>query len=115
MKKVWELYAIAITIIEKLCRNKCSHLSIIDVIEECQDYIKKRLEKDSFQALKNYDPTKGAKESTYLHTLIASRLIDFFNSSKKKREINSESSISNRIYEESKLESDVEEILEQFC
>ena len=39
---------------------------------------------------------------------------DFFNSTKKKREISSESSISNRSYEESKLENDVEEILEQF-
>jgi RNA polymerase sigma factor (sigma-70 family) len=114
MQKVWELYAIAITIIEKICRNKCSHLTITDVIEECQDYIKKRLEKDSFQALKNYDPTKGAKESTYLYTLISSRLIDFFNSAKKEREISSESSITNKSYEESELPADVEDILERF-
>ena len=115
MKKVWELYALAITIIEKLCRNKCSHLSIIDIIEECQDYIKMRLENDDFQALKKYDPTKGAKESTYLYTLISSRLIDFFNSAKKKWEISSESSINNISYkEEYKLESDVEDILDRF-
>jgi len=57
MQKVWELYAIAIEIIKKLCTNKCIHLSV-DIIEECQDYIKKRLEKNEFQALKNYDLTK---------------------------------------------------------
>jgi len=87
MQKVWELYAIAVTIIEKLCTNKCRHLSF-DVIEECQDYIKRRLEKNEFQALKNYDPnnSKGAKEETYLHMLISSRLIDFFNSAKKDEE-----------------------------
>jgi len=94
MQKVWELYAIAIKIIEKLCTNKCQHISF-DLIEECQDYIKRRLENNEFQALKNYDPTKGAKESSYLHMLISSRIIDFFNSAKKEREISSEDSISN--------------------
>lgn len=97
MQKVWELYAIATKIIKKLCENKCSHLSITDVVEECQDYIKRRLENNEFQALKNYDPNnaKGAKEETYLHMLISSRLIDFFNSAKKEREISSKDSISN--------------------
>jgi len=111
MQKVWELYAIAITIIEKLCTNKCRHLTISDVIEECQDYIKRRLENNEFQALKNYDPNKGAKESTYLHILISSRLIDFFNSAKKEREISSEDSISNSYTIEDE-ENDYKEILE---
>jgi len=112
MQKVWELYAIAIKIIEKLCTNKCIHLSV-DVIEECQDYIKKRLEKNEFQALKNYDPNnaKGAKERTYLHMLISSRLIDFFNSAKKEREISSEDSISNSYTLEDEV-NDYDEILE---
>ena len=111
MKKVWELYDIAITIIEKICQNRCSHLTIADVVEECQDYIKRRLEKNEFQALKNYDPTKGAKESTYLHTLIGSRVIDFFNSSKKKREISSEDSIRDSYTLDAEI-NDYDEILE---
>ncbi len=110
MQKVWELYAIAVTIIEKLCTNKCRHLSF-DVIDECQDYIKRRLEKNEFQALKNYDPTKGAKESSYLHMLISSRIIDFFNSAKKEREISSEDSISNSFTLEDEV-NDYSEILE---
>jgi len=112
MQKVWELYAIAIKIIEKLCTNKCIHLSF-DVIQDCQDYIKRRLENNEFQALKNYDPNnaKGAKESTYLHMLISSRLIDFFNSSKKEREISSEDSISNSYTVEDEV-NDYDEILE---
>jgi len=89
MQKVWELYAIAVGIIEKLCYNKCSHLTIVDVIEECQDYIKGRLENNEFQALKNYDANheKGAKAESYLYMLISSRLIDFFNSAKHQREL----------------------------
>lgn len=87
MKKVWELYAIAVTIIEKLCHKHCSHLSIVDVTEECKDYIRMRLESNTFQALKNYDPTRGAKEETYLHMVVSRRIIDFFNSSKKNREL----------------------------
>lgn len=110
MQKVWELYAIAIKIIDKLCTNKCRHLSF-DVIDDCQDYIKRRLENNEFQALKNYDPSKGAKESTYLHLLISSRLIDFFNSAKKEREISSEDSISNSYTLEDEV-NDYEEILE---
>ena len=112
MQKVWELYAIAIKIIEKLCTNKCRHLSF-DVIDECQDYIKRRLENNEFQALKNYDPNnaKGAKESTYLHMLISSRLIDYFNSAKKEREISSEDSISNSYTLENEV-NDYDEILE---
>ncbi len=111
MQKVWELYALAVTIIKKLCTNKCSHLTIIDIVEECQDYIKRRLENNDFQALKNYDPTKGAKETTYLHTLISSRLIDFFNSAKKEREISSEDSIRNSYTIEDEV-NDYSEILE---
>lgn len=110
MQKVWELYAIAVTIIEKLCTNKCRHLSF-DVIDECSDYIKRRLENNEFQALKNYDPTKGAKESSYLHMLISSRIIDFFNSAKKDREISSEDSISNSYTLEDEV-NDYSEVLE---
>lgn len=110
MQKVWELYAIAVTIIEKLCTNKCRHISI-DLIEECNDYIKRRLENNEFQALKNYDPTRGAKESTYLHMLISKRIIDFFNSAKKEREISSEDSISNSYTLEDEV-NDYNEILE---
>jgi len=87
MQKVWELYTIALGIIEKLCHNKCSHLTISDIVQECQDYIKGRLENNEFQALKNYDPTRGAKESTYLHMVIGRRIIDFFNSAKHQREL----------------------------
>ena len=94
MQKVWELYAIATTIINKLCQNKCYHLGS-SIVEECYDYIRMRLENNEFQALKNYDPTKGAKESTYLYTLIGSRLIDFMNSAKHQRELSSEDSIRN--------------------
>ena len=111
MQKVWELYALAVRIIKKLCTNKCSHLTITDIVEECQDYIKRRLENNDFQALKNYDPTKGAKETTYLHTLISSRLIDFFNSAKKEREISAEDSISNSYTIEDEV-NDYSEILE---
>ena len=111
MQKVWELYAIAITIIEKLCTNKCRHLSF-DVIAECQDYIKRRLENNEYQALKNYDLTKGTKESSYLHMLISSRLIDFFNSAKKEREISSEDSISNSYTIEDEVNDDDNELLE---
>jgi len=88
MQKVWELYAIAVKIIEKLCTNKCRHLSF-DIIDECNDYIKRRLENNEFQALKNYNPNheKEAKAESYIYLLISSRLIDFFNSSKHQREL----------------------------
>lgn len=74
---------------------------------------KRRLENNEFQALKNYDPNnaKGAKESTYLHMLISSRLIDYFNSAKKEREISSEDSISNSYTLENEV-NDYDEILE---
>jgi RNA polymerase sigma-70 factor (ECF subfamily) len=91
MKDIWKLYKLALLIIEKICKDKCFYLSIVDIVEECQDYIKTRLESNNFQALKNYDPTRGAKETTYLYTLISSRLIDFFNSAKRKKEIHIES------------------------
>ena len=94
MKKVWELYQIASKIIQKLCKNKCKHLGD-NKIEACRDYINRRLEKNDFQALKNYDSSKGAKESTYLHMLISSRLIDFFNSAANKREFLDDDSINN--------------------
>jgi len=114
VQKVWELYAIAVTIIEKLCRNKCIHLSITDIIEECQDYIKRRLENNEFQALKNYDPTRGASEDTYLYMVISRRIIDFFNSAKKDRELSSEDSIRSSSYQEAEpLEGDVSEIVEE--
>ena len=113
MQKVWELYAIAVSIIEKLCYNKCSHLTIVDVIEECQDYIKGRLENNEFQALKNYDAhhEKGAKAESYLYMLISSRLIDFFNSAKHQRELSSEASISNSYTTDSEP-NDYNEILD---
>ena len=113
MKRVWKLYEIAVEIIKKLCENKCSHLTIVDIVEECQDYIKTRLINNEFQELKNYNPNhqKKATEETYLHTLIASRLIDFFNSSKHQRELSSESSISNRYTTENEP-TDYNEILE---
>jgi RNA polymerase sigma factor (sigma-70 family) len=112
MQKVWELYAIAVTIIEKLCKNKCQHLSF-DVIDECNDYIKRRLENNEFQALKNYDPkhSKQAKASSYLHMLISSRLIDFFNSAKYQREFSSEDSINNSYHIEDEA-NDYSDILE---
>ncbi len=66
MKDIWKLYKLALPIIEKICKDKCFYLSIVDIVEECQDYIKTRLESNNFQALKNYDPTRGAKETTYL-------------------------------------------------
>jgi flagellin-specific chaperone FliS len=49
MKKVWKLYEIATEIIEKLCENKCYHLGD-NIIHQCYDYIRQRLEKDDFQA-----------------------------------------------------------------
>ncbi len=33
MQKVWELYAIAVTIIQKLCTNKCSHLTLSNILK----------------------------------------------------------------------------------
>jgi len=88
MQKVWELYEIATKIIEKLCENKCYHLGD-NIIQQCYDYIRQRLEKDEFQALKKYDPKhhKKAKEKSYIHMLVSSRLIDFFNSAKHQREL----------------------------
>ena len=114
MQKIWELYALATTIIQKLCQNKCRHLTIPDVIEECQDYIKRRIESNNFQALRKYDPNRGAKESSYLHTVISSRLIDFFNSAKKNREISSEFSINSRSYEANEIPHDIAEILDSY-
>ena len=89
MQKVWELYEIAVKIIEKLCQNKCSHLTVIDIVEEFQDYIKNRLVNNEFKELEKYDPNhkSRATANTYLHTLISSRLIDFFNSTKHQREL----------------------------
>jgi RNA polymerase sigma factor (sigma-70 family) len=112
MQKVWELYTIAITIIEKLCHNKCSHLKIIDIVQECEDYIKGRLENNSFQTLKNYDPNRGAKESTYLYMVISRRIIDFFNSAKYQRELSVMDSI--REVESTQTEqNDYNEILDE--
>lgn len=114
MEKVWELYQIASKIIQKICKNKCKHLGD-NKIDACRDYIKRRLENNDFQALKNYDANKGAKESTYLHMLISSRLIDFFNSAANKREFLDESSISNSYDTETEEISDEpNEILENF-
>jgi RNA polymerase sigma factor (sigma-70 family) len=113
MQKVWELYAISVKIIEKLCTNKCYHLGF-DMVEDCNDYIKRRLEKNEFQALKNYDPNheKKAKAESYLYLLISSRLIDFFNSSKHQRELSLGDSI--REVESIEAESnDYNEILER--
>ena len=114
MQKVWELYAIATKIIEKLCENKCYHLGH-NIIENCYDYIRKRLEKDNFKALKKYDPhnAQGAKESTYLHMLVSSRLIDFFNSAPHKRELLVMSSISDRSQEDNI--TDYCEIVDDIC
>jgi RNA polymerase sigma factor (sigma-70 family) len=114
MQKVWELYAIATEIINKLCQNKCIHLGA-NIVEECYDYIRMRLEKDEFQALKNYDSNhdKKAKGDSYLYLLVSCRLIDFFNSSKHQREISSVSSISNRSESEEELQADVSEIIEE--
>ena len=110
MQKVWELYAIATTIINKLCKNRCYHLGI-NVIEACYDYIRKRLENNKFQALEKYDPTKGAKESTYLYILVSSRIIDYFNSSQYKRELSNENSISNSFTTQNEP-NDYDEILD---
>ena len=112
MQKVWELYAIATTIINKLCKNKCYHLGI-NVIEACYDYIRKRLENNQFQALEKYDPTKGAKEETYLYMLVSSRIIDYFNSSQYKRELSNEASISNSYTVEDEPNDD-NQILDNF-
>jgi RNA polymerase sigma factor (sigma-70 family) len=90
MKKVWKLYTLALTITERLCRNNCYHLSILNTFEECQAHIKGWLKNDNFQSLKSYNPKKGAKKITYLYTLIGSRLIDFCNSSKIKKEFSIE-------------------------
>ncbi len=112
MDKVWELHAMATKLIKKICKYKCFHLGV-DTVENCYDYIVRRIELNDFQALKNYDPSKGAKESTYLHMLIGSRLIDFFNSAKQKREISNEDSINNNVTLD-KEPSDYKEILDDF-
>ena len=111
MQKVWELYAIATEIINKLCENRCVHLGA-SIVEECYDYIRMRLENNEFQALKNYDPTKGAKESTYLYMVVSFRIIDFINSPKHQRELIADDSIKERSKESDTLESDVKKILD---
>ena len=98
MKKIWELYIIAISIIKKLCERKCHHLGR-DGMEMCYDYVVRRLEKNEFQSLKNYDSSRGVKESTYLHMLISSRIIDFFNSSTYQREFSDIDSIRDKTIE----------------
>ena len=90
---LWDLYEKATTLIDRLCVNKCHHL-VANAIEGCRDYIRERLEKNEFQALKNYDPSKGVKDTTYLYMLISSRLIDYMNSAQRKRESAYGSSIS---------------------
>jgi len=112
MQKVWKLYQIATPIIDKLCQNKCYHLGL-SIVEECRDYIKMRIERNEFQALKNYDPTKRAKESSYLHMLISCRLIDFMNSEKHQRELIADDSIKDRSEEVHHPEADVSEIAEK--
>ena len=101
MEKVWQLYLEAIEVIEKKCQNKCYHLGY-NVIQECIDYIKDRLINNDFKDLKRYNPNhkSGAKPTTYLHTLIRDRLIDFFNSAKKRREFSAKDSISNGSYKD---------------
>ena len=111
MQKIWDMYIIARELIEKLCKKKCYHLGV-NTIEACYDYIQRRLEKDEFKEFKNYDSNKS-KESTFLYTVISSRLIDFFNSASKKREIFDEVSISNSYYIEDKP-NDVKEIIDKF-
>lgn len=112
MEKVWELYSIARKIIEKLCNKKCFHYGN-DKIEDCQDYIARRLENNNFQALKNYDAGKGAKASTYLHIVVSSRIIDFFNSAAHKREFSDEDSISNS-HDTEVMHNDYSDILDPF-
>lgn len=112
MEKVWELYALATGIINKLCKNKCFHLGE-SIVEECYDYLRMRLEKNEFQALKNYDPSKGAKETTYLYMLVSSRIIDFMNSSKHQRELIADDSINERSEELDSVEADVMEIAQK--
>jgi RNA polymerase sigma factor (sigma-70 family) len=106
MPKLWDLYKKATTLIDRLCFNKCQHL-ISEAVESCRDYIRERLERDDFQALKNYDPSKGTKDTTYLYMLISSRLIDFIY--KRKREIPTNSSMRECIDENDALAKMLEE------
>ena len=82
MKIIWKLYEEAIKIVTKLCMNKCASR-----VHRCEDYIRDRIERNDFKALKNYVTNRGAKSTTYLHMLVNSRLIDFVNSAKERDEI----------------------------
>ena len=111
MNKVWELYALAKEIMAKLCKNKCYHYGQ-DKIEACTDYVADRLERNELQALKNFDDSKGASESTYLHMLVGSRIIDFFNTATHRRETANEDSITHS-YQEVAEVTDYAEILDK--
>ncbi|HHH37204.1 MAG TPA: sigma-70 family RNA polymerase sigma factor [Epsilonproteobacteria bacterium] len=107
MEQIWKLYAKATETINRLCNKHCYHLGT-ETIEECSDYIKRRIESNDFQALRQYDPDRGAKAETYLYMVVSKRIIDFFNSAKQKRELSSESSINNSYTEEEEgVESEV--------
>lgn len=81
-EEIWSMYILALEIMLKICKRKCFSYGMLKV-EDCEIYIKDKIEKNELKALKNYDKSKGAKESTYLYMLISSRAIDFCRTLKK--------------------------------
>ena len=80
---------------EEICKWRCYKGDM--QIERCFNYVLERMINNNFHELRQYDSKRGAKETTYLHTLIYSRVVDFFNS-KKEREY-SEYSCENSYFE----------------
>ena len=77
-KDIWESYSICTKTIDKLCKFKFYYLDD-HIHENCYDYVIARIENNEFQALRNFDKSKGMTKETYIDRLVSSRIIDFFN------------------------------------
>lgn len=93
--KIWELYVLAQKIIERECLSK-AYAYGHNTIEDCIDYVHRRMLLNEAKVLKNYDESKSST-GTYLYKFVATKIIDFFNSSAQKHRVYlNEDSINNR-------------------
>lgn len=97
--KIWDLYSLAQKIIDKECLSK-AYAYGHNTIEDCIDYVHRRMLLNKANVLKNYDESKSA-EGTYLYKFVATKIIDFFNSAPQKNRVYlNEDSINDRPDEE---------------